>query len=98
VSNRLYRYITPELLANKFNNRHYDVAPNAFHVGDVVEAQISFEVIWLKGKHQKMIVILRVLTLLDKEALEVSNGDCQKIISLNNPTECNQFRDQSLSQ
>ena len=25
--------------------RHYDIAPNAFGVGDVVEAQISFEVI-----------------------------------------------------
>jgi len=79
VSNRLYGYITPELLANKFNNRHYDVAPNAFRIGDVVEAQISFEVIRLKGKRQKMIVILRALTLLDKEALEVSNGRMRSI-------------------
>ena len=46
-----------------------------FRVGDVVEAQISFEVIWLKGKHQKMIVILRALTLLDKGALLVSKSD-----------------------
>ena len=90
--------ISPELQANKFNDRHYDVAPNAFRVGDIVEAQISFEVIRLKGKRQKMIVILRALTLLDKEALEVSNGDCQKIISLNNPTECDQSTDQSSSQ
>jgi len=90
--------ISPELRANKFNDRHYDVAPNAFRVGDIVEAQISFEVIWLKGKRQKMIVILRALTLLDKEALEVSNGNCQKIISLNNPTECDQSTDQSSSQ
>ena len=49
--------------------------PNAFHVGDVVEAQISFEVIPLKGKCQKMIVILRALTLLDKGALLVSKSD-----------------------
>ena len=90
--------ISQELPANKFNDRHHDVVPNAFRVGDVVEAQISFEVIRLKGKRQKMIVILRALTLLDKEALEVRNGDCQKIISLNNPTECNQSMDQSSSQ
>jgi hypothetical protein len=44
-------------------------------VGDVVEAQISFELIRLKGKHQKMIVILRALTLLDKGALEVGEND-----------------------
>jgi len=37
-------------------------------VGDVVEAQISFEVIWLEGKCQKMIIVLRALTLLDKRA------------------------------
>jgi len=43
-------------------------------VGDVVEAQISFEVIRLKGKRQKMIIVLRALTLLDKGALEVSES------------------------
>jgi len=67
--------ISPELLTNELNNRHYDITPNAFRVGDVVEAQISFEVIRLKGKRQKMIVVLRALTLLDKGALEVSESD-----------------------
>ena len=52
--------------------RHCEIAPNAFCVGDVVEAQISFDVIRLRGQRQKMIVILRALTLLDKGALEVS--------------------------
>jgi len=41
-------------------------------VGDIAEAQVSFEVIRLKGKRQKMIVVLRALTLLDKGALEVN--------------------------
>jgi len=52
--------------------RHHEIAPNAFRVGDVVEAQVSFEVIRLRGDRQKMILILRALTLLDKGALEVS--------------------------
>ena len=60
---------------DKLDDRHYDIAPNAFCVGDVAEAQISFEVIRLKGKCQKMIVILRALTLLDKGPLEVSESD-----------------------
>lgn len=60
------------LLTNSTGYRHYDITPNAFRVGDIVEAQISFEVIQLKGQRQKMIVILRALTLLDKGALEVS--------------------------
>jgi hypothetical protein len=54
--------------------RHYDLAPNVFQVGDVVEAQISFEVIRLRGQRLKMIVILRALTLLDKGPLEVSKS------------------------
>lgn len=45
---------------------------NKFHVGDIVEAQIYFEVITLRGQRQKMLVILRVLTLLDKGVVEVS--------------------------
>lgn len=49
--------------------------PNSFRVGDVVEAQISFQVILLKGKRQKMLVILRALTLLDNGAVEVSEKD-----------------------
>jgi hypothetical protein len=52
--------------------RHHEITPNAFRVGDVVEAQISFVVIQLRGQRQKMIVIMRALTLLDKGALEVS--------------------------
>ena len=54
--------------------RHYEITPNAFRVGDVVEAQISFALIRLRGQRQKMIIILRALTLLDKGALEVSES------------------------
>jgi hypothetical protein len=52
-------------------DRHYEITPKAFCIGDIVEAQISFEVIHLRGQRQKMIVILRALTLLDKGALKV---------------------------
>ena len=87
-----------KLSVNEVDNRHYDMAPNAFRVGDVVEAQISFEVIRLKGKRQKMIVILRALTLLDKGALDASVNDFIEDHALNNLTECNQSTDQRTGQ
>jgi len=57
---------------NEAEHRHKEIPPNAIHVGDIVEAQLSFEGIRLKGNRCKMIVVLRALTLLDKELLEVS--------------------------
>ena len=58
--------------ANEAEDRHKEISPNAIRVGDIVEAQLSFEGIRLKGNRCKMIVVLRALTLLDKEPLEVS--------------------------
>jgi len=58
--------------ANETDDRHEEISPNAIRVGDIVEAQISFEGVQLKGNRSKMIVVLRALTLLDKEPLEVS--------------------------
>ena len=55
--------------------RHYDISPNTFRVGDVIEAQISFDIIQLKGQRHKMIIILRALTLLDKGAFEVGKSN-----------------------
>lgn len=58
--------------ANEAEDRHKEIPPNTIRVGDIVEAQLSFEGIQLKGNRCKMIVVLRALTLLDKEPLEVS--------------------------
>ena len=52
--------------------RHYDINPNAIRVGDIVEAQISFEGIRLKGNRCKMAIILRAITVVDKGAYNVS--------------------------
>jgi hypothetical protein len=41
-------------------------------VGDIVEAQISFEGIRLKGNRSKMTIILRAITVLDKGVQDVS--------------------------
>ena len=49
-------------LTSSNGHRHYNITLNTFYVGDVVEAQILFEVMQLKGQQQKMMVILRVLT------------------------------------
>ena len=57
---------------NEAEDRHKEIPPNAIRVGDIVEVQLSFEGIQLKGNRCKMIVMLRALTLLDNEPLEVS--------------------------
>ena len=46
---------------------------NAIHVGDIVEAQILFEGIRLKGNRSRMAIKLRAITVLDKRVREVSN-------------------------
>ena len=58
--------------ANEAEDRHKEIPPNAICVGDIIEAQLSFEGIRLKGNRCKMIVILKALTLLDNEPLEMS--------------------------
>jgi hypothetical protein len=57
--------------ANEAEDRHEEIPPNAIRVGDIVEAQLSFEGVQLKGNRNKMLLVLRALTLLDKELLEV---------------------------
>ena len=52
--------------------RHYDINPNAIRIGDIVEAQISFQGILLKGNRTKMALILKAITVLDKHVCDVS--------------------------
>jgi hypothetical protein len=52
--------------------RHEDTIPNAIRIGDIVEAQISFVGIRLKGNRMKMALVLRAITMLDKGARDVS--------------------------
>ena len=39
--------------------------PQIFRVGDIVQAQLSFVVIPVKGRRRKMLTVLRSLALLD---------------------------------
>ena len=52
--------------------RPHNINPNAIRAGDIVEAQISFEGIQLKGNRSKMAIILRAVTVLDKGVHDVS--------------------------
>jgi hypothetical protein len=45
--------------------RYAEMDPTRFKIGDIVEAQVSFVGIPLKGGKAKMLVVLRALTLLD---------------------------------
>ena len=65
-------YVTKESWKQLY--RHYDINPNVIRVGDIVEVQISFYGISLKGNRSKMAIILRAITLLDKRVHDVSNN------------------------
>jgi hypothetical protein len=39
--------------------------PQTFRLGDLVQAQLSFVVIPIKGGHRKMLAVLRSLAMLD---------------------------------
>jgi hypothetical protein len=45
--------------------RYVEMDPMRFKVRDIVEAQVSFVGIPLKGSKAKLMVVLRALTLLD---------------------------------
>ena len=49
-----------------------------FRVGDIVQAQVSFVVIPLKGGRRKMLSILRSLALLDGSLSTVSRSSNNK--------------------
>jgi len=45
--------------------RFFSCEPQMFHIGDIVQVQLSFVVIPVKGGHQKMLSVLCSLALLD---------------------------------
>jgi hypothetical protein len=47
------------------NARYVNSEPQMFRVGDIVQAQVSFIVIPMKGGRRKMLTVLRSLALLD---------------------------------
>ncbi|KAF8222859.1 hypothetical protein L208DRAFT_1320145 [Tricholoma matsutake] len=60
-----------ELCKHTGGQKRYNVIdPIKFRIGDIVEAQVSFVVVPLKGKKYKMIIVLRALTLLDSTPLK----------------------------
>ena len=54
------------------NDNNFDINPSAIHIGAIVEVQISFKGIQLKGNRSKMAIILRAITVLGKGAYYVS--------------------------
>ncbi|KAF8219531.1 hypothetical protein L208DRAFT_1071909, partial [Tricholoma matsutake] len=47
------------------NRRFQPCEPQTFHLGDIVQAQLLFVVIPVKGGQRKMLVVLRSLAMLD---------------------------------
>ena len=63
--------------------RYHEISPMKIRPGDVVEAQVSFVAILLKGQKYKLLVVLRAITLLDCSPLRVS----QRLAKLFNANE-----------
>lgn len=49
------------------SHRYNDADPMVFKIGDIVEAQVSFVGVPLRGDKVKLMVVLRALSLLDCE-------------------------------
>ncbi|KII92316.1 hypothetical protein PLICRDRAFT_50712 [Plicaturopsis crispa FD-325 SS-3] len=49
------------------SNKMVEAAPYYFRVGDIVEAQISFKVVPLKGGKRKMLMVMRALAIMDRK-------------------------------
>jgi len=64
------------------SNRHYDINPKTICVGDIVEVQVSFEAIHMRGNRSKMTIKLRAITVLDKGARDV----CKYVLNCGVPT------------
>lgn len=47
-------------------------APSYFRIGDIVEAQISFKAVPLKGGKRKMLMVMRSLAIMDRTHSKVS--------------------------
>ncbi|KAF8068805.1 hypothetical protein FPV67DRAFT_1414586, partial [Lyophyllum atratum] len=59
--------------------RHEPLRPQAFRIGDIVEIQVSFIVVPMKGERYKMMTVLRSIALIDgtfsnKVSLNCDNG------------------------
>jgi hypothetical protein len=61
------------LFANKLiiYDRYKTINPIRIRAGDIVEAQVSFVTIPLKGRRFKLLIVLRAITLLDCQPLKV---------------------------
>lgn len=47
------------------HKRFHPCKPQMFHLGDIVQAQLSFVVIPIKGGHCKMLTVLQSLAMVD---------------------------------
>lgn len=59
----------PQLLQTHYSYRVMD--PIRFRAGDIVEAQVTFCAVPIKGERYRMLVTLRSIMLLDSEPLRV---------------------------
>lgn len=61
-----------ELILN-FAYRYQVISPSKFQIGNIVEAQMSFQVVPVRGGQHMMLVVLRSLALLDSKQTRVSD-------------------------
>jgi hypothetical protein len=69
---KIYPYLYTFVLAKSNFYRYVPLDPVRLRTGDIVEAQVSFTAVPLKGRRHKMLLVLRAVTLLDSSAVHVS--------------------------
>ena len=55
------------------STRYQVISPTKFQIGNIVEAQMSFQVVPVRGGQHMIVVILRSLALLDSQQARVSH-------------------------
>jgi hypothetical protein len=73
VSTATLRSMTQKLTSR----RHETVGPQTFRTGDLVEIQVSFVVVPMKGERRKMITVLRSIALIDGDFRQVSDTNAR---------------------
>lgn len=74
--------------------RYETIAPQAFRIGDIVEAQLSLVVIPMRGGKFKMITVLRAITLIEERSKVSRSEDANKLPDELNLGQNSQTQDQ----
>lgn len=69
AQSKIYIIVSTKCL---YYNRFISINPIQIRMGDIIEAQVSFVVVPLKGRKYKMLIVLRAIAIIDSSLVKVS--------------------------